>query len=279
MIERSLPVASAMSAALSAHHFQASAGKKEVGALKVQQRSSMKDFHPGANCPMPVNRHVLCLGLTCATVTALASSDLDRAKARSCTSFQNTQISPWRPASSSGRRRVCILSRVAPPACSFLGRSGGQLGAHKLLQVGPRHRRLHGRQGRHGARVEPDSVLGYHTSATPDLLRAKVHSGGAKLDAADGPFDEESFLHAQQAVHIPAVQQETIESAEQLVSKALEHDSDGRLSTGSSADLSVQDSARWVHAVGGYKGLALLSVLVQSELPIAFRKVGASVAS
>jgi hypothetical protein len=82
-----------------------------------------------------------------------------------------------------------------------------------------------------------------------------------------------------QAVHIPAVQQKTIEPAEQLVSQALEHDSDGRLSTASSADLSVQDSARWVHAVGGYKGLALLRVLVQSELPIAFRKVGASGAS
>jgi hypothetical protein len=106
-----------------------------------------------------------------------------------------------------------------------------------------------------------------------------VHSGGAKLDAAGGPSVEERFLHASQAAHIPAVQQQINEPAEQLVNQVLEHDSDGRLSTGSSADLSVQDSARWVHAVGGYKGLALLRVLVQSELPIAFRKVGASPAS
>jgi hypothetical protein len=158
-------------------------------------------------------------------------------------------------------------------------RAWEQLSAHKLLQVGPRHRWLHGRQGRPGARVEPDSVLGYHKSAPSDLLRAKVHSGGAKLDAAGGPSVEERFQHSMQAVHIPAVQQETIEPAEQLVSQALEHDSDGRLSTDSSADLSVQDWARWVHAVGDYRGLALLRVLVQSELPMAFRKVGASAAS
>jgi hypothetical protein len=106
-----------------------------------------------------------------------------------------------------------------------------------------------------------------------------VHSGGAKLDAADGPSIEESFQHSMQAVHIPAVQQEVIEPAGQLVSQVLEHESDGRLSTGSSAELSVQDSARWVHAVEGYRGLALLSVLVQSVLPIAFRNVGASIAS
>jgi hypothetical protein len=91
MVERSLPVASAVPAALSAHQSQASAGKKEVEALNVQQRSPMKDFRTGANCPELVNRHVMCLGLTCATVTALASSDLDRAKARSCTSFQSSQ--------------------------------------------------------------------------------------------------------------------------------------------------------------------------------------------
>jgi hypothetical protein len=75
------------------------------------------------------------------------------------------------------------------------------------------------------------------------------------------------------------VQLETIEPAEQLVSQVLEHDSDGRLSTDSCADLPVQDSARCVHTVGGYKGLAPLRALVQSELPIAFRKAGASVAS
>jgi hypothetical protein len=157
-------------------------------------------------------------------------------------------------------------------------RTWGQLSAHKLLQVGPRHRRLHGRQGRHGARVEPDAVLGYQSSAPPDLSRAKVHSGGAKLDAAGGSSVEESFQASKQAVHIPAVQQQIIEPAEQLVSQVLEHDSDGRLSTGSSANLSVQDWARCVHAVGVYKVLALLSVLVQSEWPIAFIKVGASVA-
>jgi hypothetical protein len=106
-----------------------------------------------------------------------------------------------------------------------------------------------------------------------------VHSGGAKLDAAGGLSVEESILHATQAVHIPAVQQQIIEPAEQLVSQVLEHDSDGRLSTDSSADLSVQDWARCVHAVGGDKGQALLSVLVQSELPIAFRNVGGSLAS
>jgi hypothetical protein len=190
IVERSLRVASAVPAALSAHRSQASTSKKEVEALNAQQRSPMTDFHPGPNCPMPVNRHALCLGLTYATVTALASSDLDRAKTRSCTSFQNTQISPWRPASSSGRRRVCILSRVAPPACSCLGRSWAQLSAHKLLQVGTRHRWLHGHQGRQRARVEPDSVPGYHASAPPDFLRAYVHSGGAKLDAAGGPYVE-----------------------------------------------------------------------------------------
>jgi hypothetical protein len=279
MVERSWRVVSEVPAALSAYRSQASTGKKEVEALNVQQRSPMRDFRPGAKCPMPVNRQAMCLGLTCAIVTSLVSSDLDRAKTRSCTSFQNTQISPWRPASSFGRRRVCTLLRVAPPACSFLGRSWRQLGAQKLLQVGPRHRRLHGRQGRHGARVAPDSVLGYRTSEPPDFLSAKVHSGGAKLDAAGGPPVEESILHEQQAVPIPAVQLEIIEPAEQLVSQVLEHDSDGRLSTGSSADLSVQDWARWVHAVGGYKGLALLRVLVQSEVPIAFRKVSASIAS
>jgi hypothetical protein len=75
------------------------------------------------------------------------------------------------------------------------------------------------------------------------------------------------------------VQQHINEPAEPLVSPVLEHDPDGRLSTGSSADLSVQDWARWVHAARGYKGLALLSVLVQSEWPIAFRKVGASAVS
>jgi hypothetical protein len=91
MVERSLRVASAVPAALPGYHSQAPTGKKEVEALNVQQRSPMKDFHPGTNCPMPVNRHVMCLGLTRATVTALASSDLDRAKARSCASFQSSQ--------------------------------------------------------------------------------------------------------------------------------------------------------------------------------------------
>jgi hypothetical protein len=91
MVERSLEVASAVPAALSAYRSQTSTGKKEVEALNVQRRSPMKDFHPGPNCPELVNRHVMCLGLTRATVTALASRDLDRAKARSCTSFQNTQ--------------------------------------------------------------------------------------------------------------------------------------------------------------------------------------------
>jgi hypothetical protein len=76
---------------LSAYHSQAFTGKKEVEALNGQQRSPMKDFHPGAKCPMPVNRHVLSLGLTRATVTALVSSDLDLAKARSCASFQNSE--------------------------------------------------------------------------------------------------------------------------------------------------------------------------------------------
>jgi hypothetical protein len=87
MVERSWRVASAVPAAISAYHSQASTGKKEVEALNVQQRSPMKDFHPGPNCPMPVSRHAMCLGLTCATVTALASSDLDRAKTRSYASF------------------------------------------------------------------------------------------------------------------------------------------------------------------------------------------------
>jgi hypothetical protein len=91
MVERSWRVASAVPAALSAHQSQASTSKKEVEALNVQQRSPMKDFYPRAKCPMPVNRHVLCLGLTCATVTALASSDLDRASTRPCASFQNKQ--------------------------------------------------------------------------------------------------------------------------------------------------------------------------------------------
>jgi hypothetical protein len=40
---------------------------------------------------MPVNRHAMSLGLTRATVTALASSDLDRASTRPCASFQSSQ--------------------------------------------------------------------------------------------------------------------------------------------------------------------------------------------
>jgi hypothetical protein len=91
IVERSWRVVSAVAAALSAHHSQASTGKKEVEALNGQQRSPMKDFRPGTNCPMPVKRHAMRLGLTCATVTALASSDLDRAMTRSCASFQNKQ--------------------------------------------------------------------------------------------------------------------------------------------------------------------------------------------
>jgi hypothetical protein len=91
LVERSWRVVSEVPAALSAHHSQASTGKKEVEALNVQQRSPMKDFHPGAKCPMPVKRHAMCLGLTRATVTALASSDLDRASTRSCASFQGSQ--------------------------------------------------------------------------------------------------------------------------------------------------------------------------------------------
>jgi hypothetical protein len=91
MVEPSLRVTSAVPAALSAYRSQASTGKKEVEALNVQQRSPMKDFYPRAKCPMPVNRHVLCLGLTRATVTALVSSDLDRASTRSCASFQSSQ--------------------------------------------------------------------------------------------------------------------------------------------------------------------------------------------
>jgi hypothetical protein len=214
MVDRSWRVASAVPATLSAHQSQASTGKKKVEALNVQQRSPMKDFHPAPNCPMPVKRHAMCLGLTWATVTALVSSDLDRASTRSCASFQSSQNLNLAARFLVRPPRVCNLRRVAPPACSFLGRSWGQLSEHKLLQVGTRHRRLRGRQGRQGARVEPDSVLGYHTSASPDILRAMVHSGGAKLDAADGPSVEESFQHSMQAVHIPAVQQEIIEPAE-----------------------------------------------------------------
>jgi hypothetical protein len=41
---------------------------------------------------MPENRHAMCLGLTRATVTALASSDLDRAMTRSCASYQVSKI-------------------------------------------------------------------------------------------------------------------------------------------------------------------------------------------
>jgi hypothetical protein len=106
-----------------------------------------------------------------------------------------------------------------------------------------------------------------------------VHSGGAKLDAAGGPSVEESILNSMQAVHIPSVQQQINEPAEPLVSPVLEHDPDGRLSTGSSADLSVQDSVRWVQAARSYKGLAHLRGLVQSEWPKAFRKIGASAVS
>jgi hypothetical protein len=91
IVEPSLRVTSAVPAALSAYRSLASTGKKEVEALNEQQRSPMKDFHPGPNCPVPVNRHAMCLGLTRATVTALVSSDLDRASTRSCASFQNSQ--------------------------------------------------------------------------------------------------------------------------------------------------------------------------------------------
>jgi hypothetical protein len=91
MVERSWRVASAVPAAPSAYFCPATTGKKEVEALNVQQRSPMKDFRPGAKCQMPVNRHVLCLELTRATVTALVSSDLDRASTRSCASFQSSQ--------------------------------------------------------------------------------------------------------------------------------------------------------------------------------------------
>jgi hypothetical protein len=90
IVEPSLRVTSAVPAALSAYRSQASTGKKEVEALNVQQRSPMKDFRPGTECPMPVNRHVMCLGLTRATVTALASSDLDRASTRPCASFRSS---------------------------------------------------------------------------------------------------------------------------------------------------------------------------------------------
>jgi hypothetical protein len=86
-----LRVTSAVPAALSAYQSQASTVKKEVEALNVQQRSPKNDFHPGANCPELGNSHVMCLGLTWATVTALASSDLDRASTRSCASFQSSQ--------------------------------------------------------------------------------------------------------------------------------------------------------------------------------------------
>jgi hypothetical protein len=91
IVERSLRVASAVPAALSAHRSQASTSKKEVEALNVQRQSPMMDFHPGPSSPMPVNRYAMCLGLTCATVTALASSDLDRASTRPCASFQSSQ--------------------------------------------------------------------------------------------------------------------------------------------------------------------------------------------
>jgi hypothetical protein len=91
MVERSLRVASTVPAALSAYHFQTFTEKKKVDALNVQQRSPMKDFCPGPYCPTQVNRYVTCLGLTRATVTALASSDLDRASTRSCASFQSSQ--------------------------------------------------------------------------------------------------------------------------------------------------------------------------------------------
>jgi hypothetical protein len=91
MVERSWRVSSAVPAALSAHRSLASTGKKEVEVLNVQQRSPMKDFRPGAKCPMPANRQAMCLGLTCATVTALVNSDLDRAMAWPCASFQSSQ--------------------------------------------------------------------------------------------------------------------------------------------------------------------------------------------
>jgi hypothetical protein len=91
IVERSWRVTSAVPAALSAYRSQASTGKKEVEALNVQRQSPMMDFHPGPSSPMPVNRYAMCLGLTCATVTALASSDLDRASTRSCASFQSSQ--------------------------------------------------------------------------------------------------------------------------------------------------------------------------------------------
>jgi hypothetical protein len=87
IVERSWRVASAVPAALSAYRSQASTGKNEVEALNVQQRSPVRDFHPGPNCPIPVKKHAMCLGLTRATVTALASSDLDRASTRSCASL------------------------------------------------------------------------------------------------------------------------------------------------------------------------------------------------
>jgi hypothetical protein len=133
-----------------------------------------------------------------------------------------------------------------------------------------------------------DTELG--SSQTPSLDTNRPHRrtscerrsilpGQSLTPRAAHPLTKVSNTQSKQAVHIHAVQLEIVEPAEQLLSQALEHDSDGRLSTGSSAELPVQDSARCVHTVGGYKGLAPLRVLVQSELPIAFRKAGASVAS
>jgi hypothetical protein len=75
IVERSRWVIRAVPATLSAHHSQASTGKKEVEVLNVQQQSPVKDFPPRTDFPTPVNRYVMCLGRTCATVTALASSD------------------------------------------------------------------------------------------------------------------------------------------------------------------------------------------------------------
>jgi hypothetical protein len=91
IVERSWRVTSAVPAALSAYRSRASTGKKEVEALNVQRQSPMMDFHPGPSSPMPVNRYAMCLGLIWATVTALASSDLDRASTRSCASYQSSQ--------------------------------------------------------------------------------------------------------------------------------------------------------------------------------------------
>jgi hypothetical protein len=91
MVERSWRVVCEVPAPLSAYHSLASTGKKEVEALNEQQRSPMKDIHPGPNSPEPVNRHAMCLGLTYAIVTSLVNSDLDRASTRPCASFQNTE--------------------------------------------------------------------------------------------------------------------------------------------------------------------------------------------